>query len=89
MSHDKRYFFTKISSIINIQALIDGNGPFSVLGEEIFDDYWMYYLTNDMAKSLELDRPYTNLKEYQQYKAKGLDILEQHRAEIEKQAEEE
>lgn len=78
-----------IGSIVNIQDLIAGNGPFSVLGEEIFDDYWMYYLTNDMAKSLEIDRPYTNLKEYQNYKTKGLDILEKHKEEIEKQAEEE
>jgi len=35
------------------------------LGEEVFDDYWMYYLTTDMARALELDKPpYVNLATY-------------------------
>ena len=71
-----------IGSIIKIEDLINGNGPFSALGEEIFDDYWMYYLTNDMAKTLEVERPYTNLKEYHEYKSKGLDILERNKEKI-------
>ena len=71
-----------IGSVVNIKDLIIGNGPFSVLGEEIFDDYWMYYLTIDMAKALEVERPYTNLKEYHDYKSKGLDILEMNREKI-------
>ncbi|MDD7275211.1 MAG: type II restriction endonuclease [Treponema sp.] len=65
-----------IGSITHINDLIHGNGPFSVLGEDIFDDYWMFYLTNDMAKSLEVVRPYSNLKEYHAYKSKGLCSLE-------------
>ena len=71
-----------IGSITKIKDLIDGTGVFSALGEEIFDDYWMYYLTNDMAKALELERPYTNLKEYHEYKSKGRDVLEKNKAEI-------
>ncbi|WP_298348810.1 type II restriction endonuclease [Runella sp.] len=61
-----------------------GNGVFSTLGEEVYDDYWMYYLTNDMAKALEIPRPYTNLKSYLDYKQKGIAVLEQHKEEIEK-----
>ena len=58
-----------IGSVVNIDDLINGKGPFSKLGEEIFDDYWMYYLTKDMARAVELKvTPYKNLKEYLQYK---------------------
>lgn len=71
-----------IGSVVKIGDLINGSGPFSILGEEIFDDYWMYYLTNDMAKALETERPYTNLQEYHEYKKKGLDILEKNKDKI-------
>lgn len=58
-----------IGSILDIDQLINGRGPFSELGEEVFDDYWMYYLTKDMAMAVELkEPPYKNLKQYQQYK---------------------
>jgi len=67
-----------IGSVTHIAQLISGAGPFSVLGEEIFDDYWMYYLTTDMAKALEIERPYTNIKEYQEYKKRGSKILKKH-----------
>lgn len=73
-----------IGAITSIDELIQGEGPFSELGEEIFDDYWMYYLTNDMAKTLDMERPYTNLKEYHNYKNKGADILHKNKAKIEK-----
>jgi hypothetical protein len=73
-----------IGSTNSIDQLANGNGVFSTLGEEVYDDYWMYYLTNDMAKALEIPRPYTNLKSYLDYKQKGINILEQHKEEIEK-----
>jgi len=58
-----------IGSTIRIDELINGRGPFSDLGEEIFDDYWIYYLTKDMAKAIDLeDAPYKNLNEYKEYK---------------------
>ena len=58
-----------IGSITNIQKLIDGEGPFAELGIETFDDYWMNYLTNDMARLVEVkQRPYTNLTTYIKYK---------------------
>lgn len=55
-----------IGSITNIQRLKDGEGPFSKLGIEIFDDYWMYYLTKDMTSDKKV--PYSNLVQYSEYK---------------------
>ena len=63
--------------------MINGTGPFNALGEEIFDDFWMYYLTRDMAKALDMDRPYTNLKTYRAYKEKGNAVLELNKDKIE------
>jgi len=58
-----------IGSVIKIDDLVKGQGPFADLGEEIFDDYWMYYLTKDMAKAIDLkNAPYKNLKAYKEYK---------------------
>lgn len=57
-----------IGSVIEIDKLINGTGTFATLGEQIFDDYWMYYLTEDMARAAELPkRPYTNLTSYLKY----------------------
>jgi hypothetical protein len=71
-----------IGSTSSIKQLTSGEGVFSTLGEEVYDDYWMYYLTADMAKALEIPRPYTNLKSYLEYKQKGINVLEQHKEEI-------
>lgn len=58
-----------IGSVNTISALVHGMGPFAELGEEVFDDYWMYYLTSDMARTVELGKPpYRNLKTYLDYK---------------------
>lgn len=58
-----------IGSVTKIDKLIHGKGPFAELGEDVFDDYWMYYLTRDMAKAVDLkDAPYKNMKEYKEYK---------------------
>jgi len=58
-----------IGSVTKVDELIDGHGPFASLGENVFDDYWMYYLTRDMAKAVDLkDAPYKNLREYKEYK---------------------
>jgi hypothetical protein len=38
-------------------------------GKRIFDDYWMNYLTRDMANAIGLELPhYHNLKSYLTYK---------------------
>jgi hypothetical protein len=58
-----------IGGITNIDQLRNGNGPFSKLGEAVFNDYWMFYLTKDMAKAVELTNPpYSNLKQYREFK---------------------
>lgn len=76
-----------IGSITKIEQLVNGNGPFAVLGEEVYDDYWMYYLTADMARSVESNRPYINLKTYLDYKQRGQQVLQQHSEQIETLAE--
>ena len=53
-----------IGSVTNVQALVEGNGPFAPLGQDAFDDYWMHYLTDDMARAIESEVPYRNLNEY-------------------------
>ena len=53
-----------IGSVTNIEKLLTGNGIFSKLGEEVFDDYWMYFIDNEMAKIRGIVRPYKNLKTY-------------------------
>ena len=58
-----------IGSVSDIQQLLDGRGPFASLGEDIFDDYWMNYLTQDMARKAELVKPYyKNLSEYKHFR---------------------
>ena len=71
-----------IGSMTKTDQLVNGTGPFEVLGEEVYDDYWMYYLTRDMAQALEIERPYSNLKNYLEYKKRGVDTLRAHEKEI-------
>jgi hypothetical protein len=78
-----------IGSVVKIDALVDGKGSFASLGEEVYDDYWMFYLTRDMAQTLSLERPYTNLKSYLDYKQRGADKLRAHEKEIANLAEDE
>lgn len=42
----------------------------------------MYYLTKDMAKALDIERPYINLKTYLEYKQRGMDALRKYAKEI-------
>jgi hypothetical protein len=78
-----------IGSATKIDQLVNGTGPFAVLGEEVYDDYWMFYLTRDMAEALDVKRPYTNLKTYLEYKERGVDTLRAHEKEIVELAEDE
>ena len=58
-----------IGSVSNIDSLKNGKGPFVDLGEDVFDDYWAFYLTKDMAKAAELNKtPYSNLKQYKDWR---------------------
>ena len=78
-----------IGSVATLDALLNGNGPFALLGEEVYDDYWMYYLTADMALTVGLPHPYSNLKTYLEYKQRGMAVLEAHADEIRHLAEDE
>ncbi|MBU6411475.1 MAG: restriction endonuclease [Verrucomicrobia bacterium] len=78
-----------IGSVTKIEQLVNGTGPFTALGEEIYDDYWMFYLTRDMARELSIERPYTDLKSYLEYKKRGVDKLRAHEREIARLAEDE
>lgn len=58
-----------IESVSLIEDLINGNGTFAELGEDIFDDYWTNYLTPDMAKKAELAEPYyNNIASYKKFR---------------------
>lgn len=60
-----------IGSVTDTSKLLDGAGPFAPLGVDVFDDYWKFYLTTDMARAAELpNRPYTNLASYLKYRGK-------------------
>lgn len=65
-----------IGSCTKIQQLKEGTGPFHKLGVEVFDDYWMYFLTEDMAKKDGTKRPYTNITSYIEYKKRFLDKID-------------
>ena len=57
-----------IGGITNIQKLINGEGPFAPLGEDVFDDYWMGYYNKVDARAAGIGAPhYRNLKTYKEY----------------------
>jgi hypothetical protein len=58
-----------IGSAVKIEQMRDGTGIFSEYGLEVFDDYWMYYMTKEMAHQVDLPKPpYRNINEYFKYK---------------------
>jgi len=58
-----------IGSVTSVDKLINGTGHFNELGEDFFNDYWMYYMTMDMARAAELaNPPYRNISEYKKYR---------------------
>lgn len=65
-----------IGGITEIEKLIKGQGPFSELGEDVFDDYWMGYYGKTDAKNAGIGVPrYNNLKSYKEYLRQQQDIL--------------
>lgn len=57
-----------IGGITNIQKLLNGQGPFAELGEDVFDDYWMNYFNTVDARTAGIGTPrYNNLKTYKEY----------------------
>ncbi|MGZ3756306.1 MAG: type II restriction endonuclease [Mucilaginibacter sp.] len=63
-----------IGSVIDIDDLKNGNGVFSNLGEEWFDEYWINYGTATMLKDGVLKK-ITNIKDYLEFKGRQ-DLLE-------------
>nr|CBH36951.1 putative type II restriction endonuclease [uncultured archaeon] len=58
-----------IGSTTKMDGLRVGSGVFADYGVDVFDDYWMYYMTNEMAHLVDLPKPpYRNIKEYFEYK---------------------
>ena len=57
-----------IGSVRDVRALVEGKGPFATYGEEVFDNYWMNYLTTDMANAIDSVVPYRNLEEYWEWR---------------------
>ncbi len=57
-----------IGSIANINDIVSGNGMFSKLGEEWFDDYWMNYGNIVLKDSNGQTRPIRNLVEFVRYR---------------------
>lgn len=51
-----------IGSTNKIEELKNGTGLFTNYedGEQIFNSYWQTYMTKDMAKNIDLDKPYFN-----------------------------
>ena len=57
-----------IGGITNIIKLQNGEGPFSSLGEDVFDDYWMGYFNKVDARTAGIGSPrYHNLATYKTY----------------------
>lgn len=57
-----------IGGITNIQKLINGEGPFATLGEDVFDDYWKGYFNKVDARTAGIGEPnYHNLNTYKEY----------------------
>lgn len=55
-----------IGSINDVNNLVAGKGPFTKFSnpEAVFDDYWMNYLTSDMARTIESKVVYNNIDTY-------------------------
>jgi hypothetical protein len=65
-----------IGSVTDLDKLINGKGIFADLGEEVFDDYWIYYMNGKDAKEFGLEKPpYNNLTTYMEYKKKTAKAL--------------
>jgi len=58
-----------IGSCVKIEELKNGIGPFAEKGVKIFDDFWMHYMTKEMAENGGLaEAPYNNLSTYLSYR---------------------
>ena len=66
-----------IGGILEIEKLINGEGPFAPLGEEVFDHYWRNFHNASDARNAGIGKPhYHNLHTYQAYLNKQKTILD-------------
>lgn len=66
-----------IGGILEIEKLINGEGPFAPLGEEVFDHYWINFYNASDARNAGIGKPhYYNLHTYQDYLNKQKTILD-------------
>lgn len=65
-----------IGSVLGIDNLVNGNGPFSKLGEDVFDDYWMNYFNVTDARNAGIGSPYyNNIETYKEYLSSRHELL--------------
>jgi len=64
-----------IGSIAKIEDLLAGNGVFSKLGEEWFDDYWMNYGKIRYKKKDGSTAKITNLKDFVSYRGGDVNLV--------------
>lgn len=65
-----------IGSVVGLDNLLNGNGVFSELGEDVFDDYWMNFFNSADARNAGMERPhYTNISTYKDYLRSRHDLL--------------
>ena len=68
-----------IGSINNIKDIIEGNGMFSQLGEEWFDDYWMNYRKITIPDGKGGTKKISNLKDFVEYRCGDTSAIVQKR----------
>lgn len=57
-----------IGAVTDIHKLVNGEGTFSQLGEEFFDDYWTNFFNQSDARNAGIGKPhYNNLESYKEY----------------------
>ena len=57
-----------IGGIVEIERLVNGDGPFAELGEDVFDDYWTNFFNATDARTAGIGTPhYHNLATYKEY----------------------
>lgn len=59
-----------IGSVVEIERLKNGEGPFAKYGEEIFEDYWRNFVQRKIALDKGTSQPYRNIQEYLTWKKK-------------------
>jgi len=64
-----------IGSIRNIDDIINGNGVFSKLGEQWFDDYWMNYNKITITDKNGKTKKITTLKDFVEYRKGDISLI--------------